>query len=277
MTGIRSVLTLVILACFCLRGAALAQEGADQQPVQDQPAQEERPEGIEIGLSTDRIAITSDFSGADLTIFGALDNPDPLISRRGRYDVIVVLEGPARPVVVWRKDRVLGVWMNTESETFTNVPVSYSIASTRMLQDISVPENYRRLALGVNYLYLQPADRTERPATIEEFTAAIRDRKRATGLYSERVGGVQFLSQTLFRATVRLAPNVPVGTHRARAFLFRNGVFVKETSTQLAILKSGFEQTVHETAQQQSLLYGLFAVALAMLTGWLGRVVFRKD
>ncbi|MGO4836000.1 TIGR02186 family protein, partial [Rhizobiaceae sp. 2RAB30] len=89
-------------------------------------AQDTFPETIEIGLSTDKVAITADFTGADLTIFGALDNADPLISRQGRYDVIVVLEGPARPVVVRRKDRILGMWINAESETFVNVPVSYS-------------------------------------------------------------------------------------------------------------------------------------------------------
>ncbi len=65
-----------------------------------------RPKSIQIGLSTDRVRITADFSGADLTIFGSLENADPLINRQGRYDVIVVLEGPARPVVVRRKDRV---------------------------------------------------------------------------------------------------------------------------------------------------------------------------
>ncbi|MDA4835710.1 TIGR02186 family protein, partial [Enterobacter hormaechei] len=35
-------------------------------------------ETIEIGLSTDTIAITSGFRGTDLTVFGALDNADPL-------------------------------------------------------------------------------------------------------------------------------------------------------------------------------------------------------
>ena len=59
--------------------------------------------------------------------------------------------------------------------------------------------------------------------TLDEFTDALRARKKATGLYSERVGGVQFLSQNLFRATLALAPNVPVGTHKARAFLFKSG------------------------------------------------------
>jgi uncharacterized protein (TIGR02186 family) len=267
MTGLCKVLGLA-LAGALVAAAALAQEEPAPSPTQ---------ESIEIGLSTDRIAITSDFSGADLTIFGALDNPDPLINRQGRYDVVVVLEGPSRPVTVRRKSRVLGVWMNTESETFLNVPVSYSIATTRMPQDITEPAKYRQLGLGPEYIYLAPADKTASVFTVEEFRSALRQRKLATGLYNIRVGGVQFLSQTLFRATVSLAPNVPVGTHRARAFLFRNGVFIRETSASLAIIKAGFEQSIYRAAHQDSLIYGFLAVALAILTGWLGRVVFKRD
>ena len=240
-------------------------------------AQTPPAESIQIGLSTDAVSITAGFSGADLTIFGSLENADPLVARQGRYDVIVVLEGPPRPVVVRRKDRVLGVWINLESETFENVPVSYSVASTRPLQDVTDPNSYKQLSLGASNLYMKPADVTDSPATIEEFTAALRDRKTATGLYSENVGGVQFLSQNLFRATVRLAPNVPVGTHKARAFLFKSGMFIKESSAQLEIRKSGFEQSIFRVAHDYSFLYGVFAVSLAMLTGWLGRLIFRKD
>lgn len=234
-------------------------------------------ETIQIGLSTDRVAITADFAGADLTIFGAIENSDPLLSRQGRYDVIVVLEGPARPVVVRRKERVLGMWINVDSETFNNVPSSYSVATTRPWQDIANPEKYRQLSLGASNLHITPVDDTANPATIEEFTAALRELKKKTGLYSERIGGVQFLSANLFRARLLLAPDVPVGTHRARAFLFRNGVFIKETSAQLAIYKSGFEQGIYRFAMRHSLWFGLFAVGLAMLTGWLGRIIFRKD
>lgn len=235
------------------------------------------PETIQIGLSTDVVAITADFSGADLTIFGSVENADPLLSRQGRYDVIVVLEGPARPVVVRKKSRVLGVWVNSQSETFVNVPESYSVATTRMPQDITDPTSYRQLALGADNIHVEPLDKSGNPGTIEDFTAAMRERKKAAGLYIERVGGVEFLSSTLFRATLTLAPNIPVGTHKARAFLFRNGVFLKESSSQLAIVKSGFEQMLFRFSRNHGILYGFGAVGLAFLTGWLGRLVFRKD
>ncbi len=239
-------------------------------------AQTAESESIEIGLSTDRIAITADFTGADLTIFGALDNGDPLVARQGRYDIIVVLQGPPAETVVRRKERFFGMWINRRSEAFENVPISYSLATTRAIQDIADSESFSRLSLGVDHIFLKPHDEAD-PARIAEFTEALRARKRKTGLYNERVGGVQFLSQSLFRATLSLPPNVPIGNHRARAFLFKNGVFLKETSAPLSILKSGLEDAIFRAAHNYSFFYGIGAVLIAMLVGWLGRIIFRRD
>lgn len=234
-------------------------------------------ETIEIGLSTNVVTITSDFSGADLTIFGALDNADPLVQLQGRYDVIVVLEGPDRPVVVRRKDRFFGMWINMESRQFNNVPISYSVATTRMPQDITGEKSYRQLALGADNIYLEPFDSDADPVIIKAFGEALRGVKKRTGLYSIRPGGVQFLSKSLFRATLALPANVPVGYHKARAFLFKEGVFIQETSSGLQIVKSGMEQAVFDAAHDHGFFYGIFAVALAILTGWLGRLMFRRD
>jgi len=258
---------LRVLSCLFVLGLAGSVHAQAPEPL---------PEGIQIGLSTDNIYITSDFSGADLTIFGALENPNTQVLRQGRYDIVVVLEGPPRPTVVRKKTRVLGMWINTQSVAFRDVPASYSVAMTRQPQDITDPGSYRRLALRAGNIFLQPLNPAVDETTLGEFSTALRDRKAAAGLFSERIGGVQFLSQSLFRATLYLAPHVPVGTHRARAFLFRNGVFIKETSTNLTIRKAGLEQRLYEYAQTNGFMYGIFAVLLAMLTGWLGSIIFRK-
>lgn len=281
----RRFLAVLLLASVALAAPVFAQddlEGVVPTPAENavsetEPLQATNPESIQIGLSTNRVAITADFSGADLTIFGSLDYADPLVARQGRYDVIVVLEGPAQEVVVRRKERVLGMWINMESETFTNVPVSYSVATTRMPQDITDTNSYKRLSLGADYLHIEPVDRDGNPITIAQFRDALRERKAAAGLFSIRVGGVEFLSQSLFRASLPLSPSVPVGTHKARAFLFKNGVFIKESSAQLSIVKSGFEQTIARFATNHGFAYGILATVLAIVTGWLGRIVFRRD
>jgi hypothetical protein len=73
----RKALASFLLAAFVLASPAAAQR-PDDVPT---PVQTPNLESIQIGLSTNRVAITADFSGADLTIFGALDN------RFGKLDV----------------------------------------------------------------------------------------------------------------------------------------------------------------------------------------------
>lgn len=240
----------------------------------DVPAEREK---IEIGLSTDKVAITSDFAGADLTIFGALDNTDPLVRRQNRYDIVMVLEGPQQPLTLRQKKRFFGMWINMDSRTFLEVPSSYALSSTRPLRDLADERTLKLLSLGVDNLGLPTVDGGYRVNEDAQFVAALRGIKRETELYNERIGDVQFLSANLFRATLSLPANVPIGVHRARAYLFKNGTFVTETSTQLEIRKSGFEQMIYEAAHQRGFFYGMFSVVLAMLTGWLGRLVFQKD
>ena len=234
-------------------------------------------ETINIGLSTEVVAITPDFSGADLTIFGSLENPDPQILRQGRYDIIVVLEGPLRPVVVRRKDRIFGLWINVDSETFSSVPVSSSVAMTRAPQDITDAKSYKQLSLGIDNIHLRPAGENADPSKTEEFGLALRSLKQRSGLYNERVGSLTFIGSNLFRASLALPANVPVGTHRARAFLFRNGSFIDEASDQLMIVKSGTEASIYRAANTYGFFYGVFAVILAVITGWIGRIVFKRD
>ncbi|ENQ94635.1 TIGR02186 family protein [Brucella melitensis] len=265
------------LLMLLMTGSAAAQVDSSGNGNTVPQLQNPAEESIEIGLSTETIAITSNFGGTGLTIFGALDNADPMIQRQGRYDIIVVLQGPARDIVVRKKERYLGVWVNAASKTFLGVPLSYSLASTRNLQDIADEKTYRQLSVGVHNFYLVPDDPDSPSDNIVKFGNELREIKIRQGLYSQRIGGVEFISRTLFRATLNLPANVPVGRHKARALLFRNGVFLREANASLEIVKAGLEQSVYNAAHQNSLLYGLFAVFLAIFTGWFGRILFRKD
>lgn len=235
------------------------------------------PERIEIGLSTEVVGITSNFDGQGLTIFGAVDNVDPLILRQGRYDIFVILEGPRAELVTRRKGRVAGIWMNVDSQTFENAPQSYLIASTRLARDVTSLDTLARLSLGVEQIRVQPDEERPQADDVAAFTAALKRLKEEDGLYQEFPGGVQFISQSLFRAQIVLPANVPLGQHRARAYLFRNGELVGQTQAPLRIAKAGFEYALSDFARTQSLSYGLAAVLLALFVGWLGRIMFKRD
>ena len=240
-------------------------------------AQDENPESIIIGLSSDIVEVTTDFSGTNLTIFGAVNNPKPEALATGGYDVVVVLEGPARSVVVREKDRIFGMWINADSFEFSDVPRSYVLASTRNLRDISTEATFRQLSLGIDQRYFEPAEKDQAPTRVKTFTDALRTIKVENGQYHEGVGDVRFLSSSLFKATLFLPANIPLGTHRARAFLFRHGQFLDEDSTGLYVGKDSVEQWIYRSAHDYAFLYGLAAVFAAIAIGYGSQLVFRKD
>ncbi|WP_432757311.1 TIGR02186 family protein [Consotaella aegiceratis] len=54
-------------------------------------------------------------------------------------------------------------------------------------------------------------------------------------------------------------------------------MLLRQVSRPLRVAKAGLEATIHGYATDYGYLYGIFAVALAILTGWLGRVLFKRD
>jgi uncharacterized protein (TIGR02186 family) len=234
-------------------------------------------ERIEIGISTNEIAIASDFSGADITVFGAINGADELLLSTFAYDVVVALEGPRQTTTVRRKERVAGIWVNRHSIRFEPIPASYSMSSTRPLPDIANLMELAARDIGIDNIRLVPTGGIGDGSRLTEFRDALRRIKQSGGLYQRDPTGVQFISKALFKASVRLPANIPVGQHRVRAVLYKNNEFVMEKVIPLRVVKTGLEQFIYNLAHVHSLIYGLIAVLIATLTGWLGSVIFRKD
>ncbi|ABR59008.1 TIGR02186 family protein [Sinorhizobium medicae] len=234
-------------------------------------------EKLEIGISTEEIAITSDFRGADLTIFGAIDGFDANLLAQGKYNIIVALEGPKDNATVRKKERVFGIWVNTQSMTFELVPEAYSLSSTRAIETIAPRRDIANMGIGVDHMRLVPLGFVGDGSSLGEFRNAFRTIRETSGVYQRDPGGVQFISSSLFKASVRLPANVPNGIHIVRAYLFRDGVFVAAKALPLRVVKTGLEQAITRAAHDQPLIYGLLAVTLAVVTGWGASLLFRKE
>ncbi len=170
-----------------------------------------------------------------------------------------------------------GIWINRHSIRFEPIPASYSMSSTRPLPDIANLMELGSRDIGINNIRLVPTGGVGDGSRLTDFREALRRIKQTSGLYQRAPTGVQFISKALFRASVRLPANIPVGAHRVRAVLYKNNEFVMEKVIPLRVVKTGLEQFIYTMAHTYSLAYGIFAVLLATVTGWLGSVIFRKD
>ncbi|MDR3518646.1 MAG: TIGR02186 family protein [Azospirillaceae bacterium] len=217
-------------------------------------------------LSSHLIAITTGFTGAQVVLFGTVE-------RQG--DVAVVVEGPPHDVVVRRKDRMAGVWINSLALAFDQVPSFYSLATSRPLDLLVEPAVLTRHALDLDHLRLVPRTPVS-PEKAAAFRAALIRNKQAAGLYSVAPNPVIFLGQRLFRTSLFFPANVPTGNYMISVYLLNDGNVVSAQTTPLVISKVGFSADIFDFAEHESILYGVASVIVAVALGWLAGVIFRK-
>ena len=252
--------SLIIVAACCFADAANA-------------------ERLVASLSNHRVAITSNFVGEDLVLFGAIE-PDASTQQVGNYyDVVVTVVGPRQTFRTRRKARMLGIWMNVDTREFVRVPSYLAVLSNRPFNAIAGEDTLRKLQIGLDNFLLTQRVGPDIADTVREdpFRVAFVALESDAALYTENVDAVTFLTPTVFRAAIPLPARVPVGNYDIDVKLFANGEQVGRTTTTLEIIKAGFEEYVAQAARDHGFLYGLATAALALLTGWFASVVLRRD
>ena len=81
-------------------------------------------------VSQHEIQVRQGFTGTELLLFGAILTPEG--ARAGQdYDIVVVLKGPTRSIILREKQRIAGIWVNADSTEFRSAPTFFAVASSR--------------------------------------------------------------------------------------------------------------------------------------------------
>lgn len=229
-------------------------------------------ETVVAGLSQNRVSITANFDGTGILIFGAVkrESPPP---KNATLQVVIEVSGPSSPVTVRRKQRVFGIWVNTDSIEIDSAPSFYTVASTAPLAEILSNTEDLRHRISVKHLIrsVGAPDNISNPETFSEALIRIRQKN---GLYTSD-GKVDLADDTLFRTQIVLPSNLVEGDYTARIFLIRNQKVLDINKTTIAVRKVGLERWIFNLAHQRPLIYGLLSLAIAIAAGWLASAAFR--
>ncbi|MFI4999284.1 MAG: TIGR02186 family protein [Reyranellales bacterium] len=220
-----------------------------------------------VDLSQARVSITSAFQGENLLLFGMFDPPG---------EIVVVVAGPAARETVLRKERFLGLWLNTGRQAFDDVPAYYAIAASQPLQ--------RLLARGTGGEILSLEDRLatvrsvgeRESADLTRFRVGLVEVKRREDLYPAAIGQVTVQAGRLFRVDLPFPSRLPEGVYEVRTYLIRDGKIVAAVSRPLPVGKVGFNAQLAGWSRHEGELYGLGAILMAVMVGWLGGAVMRR-
>lgn len=234
------------------------------------PAAAQRGPDLATGITDEEVAVTSDYRGARLTVFGV-----HLLRGQGRNDVVIVLRGPGEREIVRRKRRILGLWINADPVRFSDAPSFHSIASTRPIGNFLSASTIANLGL-------EPGARARLEGSTPDdsdpaaYRRALVRLKKAAGLYRESPQGLRLEDDGAFKAPFIIPANAPVGAYAVDVYLFRNGRLVRHKPGEIQITRIGVEKTIYSAAQTWPLLYGLTTVLFALASGYAAALVFRR-
>jgi uncharacterized protein (TIGR02186 family) len=228
-----------------------------------------RAEDLVSGISQDVIQITSNYTGTAIVVFGAIERPQGADGR----DIVVVVRGPDTTMTVRKRERIAGIWVNSDAAELVGMPSYYYMASTRPLTAIAGAADLTRYGIGAQHLVPQ---RIVSHHDARPFQAAALRHLERESLYTQAPGSIDFLSETLFRTRVPVPAGVVRGQYNVEVYLFRGGQVVSAQSTPLFIDQTGLERRLFNFAADAPFLYGLAAVLMSLMLGWISSVLFRR-
>lgn len=228
-------------------------------------------------LSSDNIGVTSSFTGTSLTLFSVIQPDAQSVSRRGSYDAVVVVQGPARTHITQRKERFFGFWVNGASRAYVAAPIYYAALANRPFAEAVQDGVLSEEQIGLNEIRFTPIGRLRAPDDELAFREAFLDSKREQKLYVEDAKAVEFLAPIVFRARIPLPANVPIGEYNVNVLLMSDGAVVARAFARFVVEKEGFEASVYRSSREQPWIYGIGTIALALFMGWLAGAMFRRN
>ena len=225
------------------------------------------PIGIDV-IQPKTIRIGSFFSGEKVTVravvpFGA--------------KVALRIIGPREDLVLMKKGRVGGLWMNVQQVHFQNLPKVYLLWTSDKLAALETGDPVK--AMKLDYLsFLSGTLKNnlgEGPLLLNELIKL----KEADNLYQLFEGTVRIKPLEKGRwdqadAVLTLPSKIYPGTYALELIAFQEGKGSLLHSSTIEVKLAGFPALVSKVAHQKGLLYGILAVIIATFSGLLIGIVF---
>lgn len=217
------------------------------------------------GISTNEINIDTNFQGTKILLFGA---------KGYAGDIVINIRGPQKNFLVTKKNKFLGLWHNAQRVRFDNTYSLYTLFST-FNNTKEESQLLSKLELGESNISFDTEEIVNEKIKTE-FKVELVNQLEQKGLYSANTRKVDFLDETLFKVIIDFPKNISRGVYTAEIYLINNHNLLSFQSIPIYVNQVGLSGKVLDFAYDQSFLYGILAVLLALVIGWLANVIFVK-
>ncbi len=215
------------------------------------------------------IEIGAFFQGAQVTVQGEI--------HPGSQAVLEVIGQPLEEKLM-RKGRRGFLWMNVGEIQIMGAPCLYLVKSTNPSllypsQNHEAPWGYQALEKQVTFS--GQLRQGEEGALFKQFL----ELKESEGLYSNSPRPLKAITSDPDQSTVEGSFNIPAkvtpGNYSLRLSVIQNGQVVSQKFADFKVMKIGFPALLSSLAYQHGALYGILAVVIALVAGFLMGFLFK--
>lgn len=214
------------------------------------------------GISTHEINIDTNFTGAEVLLFGAKGDAG---------NVVVTVRGPKKNYILNKKDKFLGIWYNKDRLKFSDAYSYYTFFSSNK-DTIIDSKLLSELEIGQDKIKFD----IDEENIDDQFKVEFVNKLEKKNLYLNKPGGIDFLDETLFKVILKFPKNVVQGVYVVDIYLIDDDQIVAFQAIPIYVNQVGFSAEVNRFAYENSISYGLLAVLIAVLAGFLVNYIFNK-
>jgi hypothetical protein len=223
-----------------------------------------------LNVAPSSLAISEFFQGAQITV--SADIP------KGG-DAIIEFRGPALKDQLMRKGRRGGLWMNVGEIDVEGAPSLYLFSST----DKNVLSASNRAEAAWGYPALQKQVKfsgSELGAESSEIFQQFLKLKEHGGLYGVFPGSIKVLPATsgdrsTIEGTIKLPGKISPGNYQICLYVLNKGSLAEKTCVDFPVTMEGLPAILASLAYSHATAYGLLAVFIAIVTGFVTGFVFK--
>jgi uncharacterized protein (TIGR02186 family) len=218
------------------------------------------------GISSNEVNIDTKFKGAQILLFGAKGDAG---------NIVITVRGPKKNFLVTKKQKLLGVWYNGNRVEFENSYSFFSLFSTFNNGQI-VEEIIEELELSKDFLEFNIKTKMQDQKKIDEFKIELTEEMQRNQLYSNNSGKIEFLDDTLFKVILNFPKNIIRGIYTVELYLIKENSLISFQSIPIYVNQVGISAKISDFSRSKEISYGLIAVFLALLVGWITNAFFER-
>ncbi len=226
------------------------------------------PEKLQV--TPTELAINEFFEGSQITVSADIPKGD---------DVIIEFRGPALKDQLMRKGRRGGLWMNVGEIEVEGAPSLYLFMSTdpKVLSASNNPDTewgYGALQKQVKFSGSAPIE--DSAEVFQQFLKL----KESGGLYGVFPGSIKTLpgasaDRSIIEGNIQLPGKISPGNYQICLYVLNKGSLAEKKCVDFPVVMEGLPAILSSLAHSHATMYGLLAVFIALVTGFVTGFVFK--